>query len=807
LVGFLSKYFIYKVNNIRAVGPIIENKKIELKTRKNVEQVDERDKFLLYIKNKGVLITGFNIKNVDKNKKPYTAEIDPFPSFYSKFKPQDLQLEDVRRLVEIGEIKYSELKRSMENNDNKISDYLDLKGPAQLKGERFENETYEFFKKIFASFPNSEVKKGFEYETQKGENHWKLDVFIKVGEYEIICEAFTNENELNSKNNWIGKIDKGLEQSKRDKVRFILFYEDLEEKLPNIGNKIEKNTIILGSRAKMYYEWLLNTTSDLESGEFSNIAAYHLLGELNIEERDKEILATPYLKLEEGDKNIYIFKKDVNEIIPVLYVARRERGSKKFYQRLLKRDKLGSISDYLSDTNDNGERKHTTFLNSIIISLEKIEENDDKIYIPFKYGSVAILDGQHRVYGAYLSELKSKKSNELYFTAVVNENNQAIDLSEQQEYFLTINTTQTKVDPEQIWRSYSELVAYRNTVEGIISQVAKDIEKIGLLKIKKSIGSSKGISFAGLCVNIKKYATSLNLIIKSDKIDNDHQVNEKVRLIVKQLELLLEATKEDLGQSNIFLEHDGRLSVLFKLYSKIIKAISDVKKDIKKYDIKQYVKALNEILKENPNIFNEIITSGEGPRKRSAEMLTGLINEKDVTPKLSYTPTNESFATERSIVLSISSKLAALSNTPIKDAGGKNVNVLKSTGNWIKEWTNLTLPMESKEEFAQNFIGSLFKILHEGGKNIPEEFKKEQVLRDIIALRNYLGHDIEHGEDPAVKREKAEEAIEHYLGYKKLPEDLNLSELKNLRKEILTKVEDFLNRLYESTREDRKKTR
>jgi hypothetical protein len=188
-------------------------------------------------------------------------------------------------------------------------------------------------------------------------------------------------------------------------------------------------------------------------------------------------------------------------------------------------------------------------------------------------------------------------------------------------------------------------------------------------------------------------------------------------------------------------------------------------------------------------------------------MLAELINEKGVTPKLSYTPTSEFLATERSIVLDISSKLAALSNTPIKDVEGKNVNVLTNTGNWIKEWTNLTLPMESKAEFAQNFIVSLFKILHEGGKNIPDEFKKEQVLKDIIALRTYLEHDIGHGEDPAVKREKAEEAIEHYLGYKKLPEDLNLRELRNLRNEILTKVDDFLNRLYESTREDRKKTR
>ena len=801
----MSKYFIYKINNVRDIDPIIENKKIELKTRKNAEQVNEGDKFLLYIKNKGVLITGCNIKNVDKNKKPYTVEIDPFPSFYSKFKPQDLQLKDGRKLIEIEEAKYFELKRSMEND--KISDYSDLKGPAQLKGEKFENETHEFFKKIFANFPNSSVERNFEYKTHEGKNRWKVDVFIKVGEYEIICEAFTNKNELSSKNNWIGKIDKELEQSKRDKVKFILFYSDLEEKLPNIGNKIERNAIILGSRAKMYYEWLLNTTSDLESGEFSNIAAYHLLGELNIEEIDREIVATPYLKLKDGDKNIYIFKKDVNEMIPVLYVARRERGSKKFYQRLLKRDKLygnGSISDYLSDTNDNGKRKHTTFLNSIIISPEKIEEKENKIYIPFKYGSVAILDGQHRVYGAYLSELKSKETNELYFTAVVNENNQAIDLSEQQEYFLTINTTQTKVDPEQIWRSYSELSAYKYTVEGIISQVAKDIEKKNLLKIKKSIGSSKGISFAGLCVNIKKYTTSLNLITRGDEGYNDYQVKEKVRRIVNQLEVLLESTKEELNQSNIFLEHDGRLSVLFKLYSKIMKAISDVKKDIRKDDIKQYIKALNEILKENPNLLNEIITSGEGPRKRSAEMLAGLINEKNVTPKLSYNPINESLSIEE-IFDRISSKLSALSNTVIKDTEGKNVNVLTFTGDWIKLWTKLIKPIKSKEEFAENFIGGLFKILHEGGKNIPEEFKKEKVIRDIIALRTYLEHDIGHGEDSAVKREKAEEAIEHYLGSKKLPEDLNLMELRNLRNEILTNVEDFLNRLYDSTRENRKK--
>jgi len=68
-------------------------------------------------------------------------------------------------------------------------------------------------------------------------------------------------------------------------------------------------------------------------------------------------------------------------------------------------------------------------------------------------------------------------------------------------------------------------------------------------------------------------------------------------------------------------------------------------------------------------------------------------------------------------------------------------------------------------------------------------------------LRTYADHDISHGEkkDTDNKRIAAEEAVHSYLTIRKVPSELNGSQLEDLKNKLLDEVYRFLIDLYNET--------
>ncbi len=793
----MTKYFIYKTNYSQG-KLILESEQIRLNTKKTKNRINEGDKFLVYLKDKNILALGFSIREIEDTK-PYNARINFLPHFISNFKP-DTKFDTRGRFIEISEETYSRLKASMEAS--KVSEYSDLKNFAQKKGAEFEEEIYNFFKDIFAPLSDSsEVSRNSSFEIENGKIPYQIDVLIKFKDYEILCDAFTNKKEIDAKINKVNSIASAVEDPKKQTVRFILFYKGDKRELSFNQNKLNDITIILDKTAKEYYEYIFNTTF-IPNNKPTAIAAYHLLGELNIQIKDQTLKATPYIKLNDGENLVYIFKKDVKEIIPLLYVARRERGKNKFYQRLLKRNKLygsGSIDDYLDISNESGEREHTTFLNSIIISPEEIKETNDGLEMPFKYGSTAILDGQHRAYGAYLNEVKLGKNIELYFTAIVDKNNKMLPLEKQQEYFISINMEQTKVDPEQIWRAYSELSSYKNKSNGIISAAVKMIEEKRILKIKRNIqhGDEKGLSFSGVCVNLEKLFADTKLLDK-ERVYEDKEINKYVDMTFRLVQNLIEIINDKIDEENRekILKHDGYVSIIFKLYTKILKANNN---DVNKKVLEPYFSILSEFLKTDKNLINRLETSGEGLRQKSADLLASMINSK--LPKdVNTLSVKKGGGLETPILEEIGNMLSKIATINPPTENGQRQLLIKPTPMWMEGTIKLNKPVTNYEDFSNNVINVLYQILYEGGKNIPEEFRKDSVLTRINALRTWMFHDVVgHGDpkDREKKRKNAENAVEYYISIKAVPQELNVQQLEDLKNKLLEDVYMFLNELYD----------
>lgn len=790
----MTKYFIFRTSFSRG-RRITKNNEINLSTSKNRAKVNIGDRFLLYVIGKNILVTGFSIKEVE-DVKPFVSRISLLPSLISNFRPEDQSFNVRNSIIEISEERYTDLKHQME--EHKVSSYEDLGGKAQAKGARFEKEIFSFYDEMFRPLSESSEVKWKEQYMGK----YETEVLIKLNGYDILVDAFTNKNQLRGKVIRFENILSRVDGDQKPFMRFVLFYSGDEDELLKNREDIPDNFIIFGKKAFDYYRWLMDTTVLKEGGrKVTGIPAFHMLGELGVKESNKSFTASPYLRLNDGENILYIFKKKVKDIAPILYVARRERGEKRYYQRLLKKRKIlgeeGSIDDYLTPEDD-GSNSHTAFLNSIVISPDSIEENEDdkSISMPMKYGSVAILDGQHRVYGAYLNSLKLRKENELYFTAIVDKEKKALQMDKQQEYFMTINKEQTKVDPENIWRSYGELGFYKNKLKGVVSRTAVKLQKEGVLTIRKQSQTEavvRGLPFAGLCRSIEKFSVKLNLFtVPPSRELGPNATDNLVQNIFMRVQLLVKATRE-LGEpiAKEFLSNDGMLAILFRLYGEIC---SQNGKSTNSTVVETYLKALHDFFEEDKELMNRIETSGEGPRNAAANLLAQGINKHlpEGFKSLSVVTAKRNVP----LVESIAINLDKLSKTKIKGPNGLNLPVISVTGGAYHFSVALNKPVESPESFYKNVVDTLWKVLHEGG-NFPPEFKNEDILKKVDSLRLWENHDIGHGDLNEInkKKDRAEKVVIGYLGEHKMPEQLSFPQLEDLKKRILEDVDHFLSEL------------
>lgn len=185
-------------------------------------------------------------------------------------------------------------------------------------------------------------------------------------------------------------------------------------------------------------------------GHLGSAARFQLLGNLfskttikGMEER------VPAIEGKMGNLTYYSFLIEPERLLKIGYVLHRNKANHDqmpTYQRLIKKDRLKSIREYV----DNGG----FFPNSLIISIdskngklkfEKAQQNLQgqhshvgTLYLPKEYQSAYIIDGQHRLYG--YSDSKFAGTDTLPVIAFVD-----LDKEKQVKMFMDINENQKPV--------------------------------------------------------------------------------------------------------------------------------------------------------------------------------------------------------------------------------------------------------------------------------------------------------------------------------------------------------------------------
>jgi len=352
--------------------------------------------------------------------------------------------------------------------------------------------------------------------------------------------------------------------------------------------KIRSEDYKLANKYPRIYLWnedLFDYYQDLYT-YLKPFAKFDLLGEMGIKPLTQTPITVPAFRIKYGDAYCYNFVMNPKDLLTVAFVARREKKNERYYQRIIDKNRLKKIAEYIEEDG--------FFPNNIILSFRaesgvKFHSKHEKFsqtewpYLDIAYGilefprdyrSCWIIDGQHRLYAF----VNTHKWFSMPITAF-----DSLSLDTQCKFFLDINKNQKPVDADLLWDLNGDMIPSQK--EGIISNVVKNLNKNGSLFHKifyPSVGIKKKaslIKISAMCNAIKKRRLVDQFTsgkIKNPFYEEDHEkivknlsksLNEYFEVVQTELKL-----NWDLGNKGFVLTNGG-ISVMIGLVEKIIERI------------------------------------------------------------------------------------------------------------------------------------------------------------------------------------------------------------------------------------------
>ncbi len=323
-------------------------------------------------------------------------------------------------------------------------------------------------------------------------NAKQIDVFVKDEGVALVVECKAAEELTNGSfrkhileiGGYRGDIVKSLSRhyGSRLRVGWIIATRNY---LWNESDKqlaLDKKIAVLTDDELQYYDLLVN--------HIGPAAKYQLLAEVFADSHIPELESrVPAIKGKIGGYTFYAFAIEPSRLLPISFVAHRmmvNQDTLLTYQRILNKKRLLSIREYV-------EKEKGLFPNSIIVNFRTYggkdalrfdksgqEEKDTDampgyLYLPNKYKSAFVIDGQHRLYGFAGTEAASKVT----VPVIAFEN---LEPWSQARMFVDINSKQVKVPKnllndlyaDLLWDSKDESEKMLALVSKIVSELDKD---------------------------------------------------------------------------------------------------------------------------------------------------------------------------------------------------------------------------------------------------------------------------------------------------------------------------------------------
>lgn len=355
-------------------------------------------------------------------------------------------------------------------------------------------------------------------------NGKQVDVFAKDEGVALVIECKSAENytkgnfrkDILEIGGYRGGVVKSIKEHYNEdlKIGWVFATKNYSWNDTDIALAKEKNISVLKDEELDYYKVL--------SDQLGTAAKYQLLAKVfsgtHIPSYEVKV---PAIRGNLGGNRFYAFAIEPARLLPIAFVAHRMNPSKEtslVYQRILKKNRLKSIREYL-------DNEHGFFPNSIVINFQNQggkdalrfdksgnEANDTDatpgyLYLPGKYKSAFVIDGQHRLYG--FSGTKAASNTTIPVIAFEN-----LDAYKQADMFVDINSKQVKVPKnllgdlyaDLLWESKYEKEKMLALISKTVLQLNEDRESPLFNKVKSSSesGKLKPITITTLTESIRK---------------------------------------------------------------------------------------------------------------------------------------------------------------------------------------------------------------------------------------------------------------------------------------------------------------
>jgi len=333
-----------------------------------------------------------------------------------------------------------------------------LKKRIRLKREKrhdeiLENNSWCLFYKMGYRVLNQGRNFKIRYKRKGVEDGEKqIDIFAKDDETVVIAECKSSK-ELSQKSlqkdiDSFISLQKPIADSIKNyytnkfkpKILWLLITENIIWSQPDRDRARSGNIRIITEREYKYFKQIVDYLGPASKYQF---LAEYFHGQSIPELKDKKV---PAIRGKLGGKVFYCFVTSPKQLLKISFVNHRDLLDPEgypTYQRMIKRHRLGQIGMFLINGGFFPTNLLINFTDKVVFhASQKDEENDihyGYLYLPDKYKSAWIIDGQHRLY-AY-SRLEEKFMNQNLIVLAF----ERLPRNEEANLFVTINHEQKSV--------------------------------------------------------------------------------------------------------------------------------------------------------------------------------------------------------------------------------------------------------------------------------------------------------------------------------------------------------------------------
>ncbi|MCK4998292.1 MAG: DGQHR domain-containing protein [Anaerohalosphaera sp.] len=308
--------------------------------------------------------------------------------------------------------------------------------------------------------------RNFTIDLQNGTTPRQIDVFAKDRESVILIECTTCEKlqrkkmsslieKISSIKSPVAKaINAHYGKKPKLKIKWAIATLNVEWSNPDLEKAAAANIIVLRDTETNYYRRLTD--------HLKGAAKYQFLSDLFTDESIPGLeLKVPATKGMMGKRVFYNFLIRPSELLKIAHVshkASRDIEDLNTYQRMLRPKRLNDIASYV----DKGGQFPTNIVINIRSKKRPRFDCMDKIgnsafgtlYLPNRYASCIIIDGQHRLYGYAHSEHATKKNDKTTLPVLAYDN---LSATEEANLFVDINCEQVRVRKNLLNELYANL--------------------------------------------------------------------------------------------------------------------------------------------------------------------------------------------------------------------------------------------------------------------------------------------------------------------------------------------------------------